>query len=182
MWSKLFSLCPEDIFEEILFFFTKSSKFSVVFRFWGKIFGLLAKIIWSGCQNCFQVSMWCFWKSCFLKTTSLNCFFIFGLRAQTFWTFGEIFSTGLPKLHSMCPVEIFDCTVFSTKNYEFFPRLRAVRTVLWNFGVKASKTFSKLQLVRKKIFLENLILEEKTFTIFSSTDQKFCGLLSKNVE
>ena len=36
-WSKLFSLCPEDIFEEIHFFFTKSSKFSFVFRLWGSI-------------------------------------------------------------------------------------------------------------------------------------------------
>ena len=87
MWSKLFSLCPEDIFEEILFFFTKSSKFSVVFRFWGKNFGLLAKIIWSGCQNCFQESMWYFWKSCFLKTTSLNCFFYFWTSGTNFLDF-----------------------------------------------------------------------------------------------
>ena len=117
-WSKLFPLCPEDIFAEIIFFFTTSSKFSVVFRLWRKHFGLLAKKILLGWQNSFQVSRGYFWKSLFLKTYSLKCFFIFGLRAQFFWTFSENIAIGLWKLHSMCPVEVFDWTVFSTKIYE----------------------------------------------------------------
>ena len=74
--SKLFSLCPEQIFEEIYFFVTKSSKFSVVFRLWGKPFGFLGKIILLGCQNCFKLSRVCFWKSLFFKTNSLFFFFI----------------------------------------------------------------------------------------------------------
>ena len=146
----MFCLCPDDIFKEILFFSTKSSKILVVFRFWGKHFGFLAKIILLGCRNCFQVSRGYFWKSLFLKTNSLNCFSIFGLRAQIFWTFSEIFAIGLWKLHSMCPVETFDWTVFSTKIYEFFDRLRAVRKLFWHFGAKASRSLSKVKFIYTK--------------------------------
>ena len=49
------------------FCFKKSSKFSIVFRLWGKHFGFLAKIILLGCQNCFQVSRGFFWKMFFWK-------------------------------------------------------------------------------------------------------------------
>ena len=181
-WSKLFFLCPEDIFEEILFFLTKFSKLSVVSRLWGKHFGLLAKIIWLGFQNCFQVSRGYIWKSCFLKTISLNCLFLLGLRAQTFQNCGENFPTGLSKLHSMCPVEFFDWTVFFAKIYEFSNRLRAVKKKFWHAGAKASKSLSKLQFMCTKSFCGKFDFSRKTFTNFSSTDRKFCGLLSKNVE
>ena len=149
-WSKLRSLCPEDICGEIIFFFTKSLKLSVVSRFWGKHFGFSAKIFLLGCRNCFQVSRGYFWKSLFLKTNSLNCFFNFGLRAEIFCTVSENFKIGLSKLLSMCPVEIFDWTVFFTKIYEFFHRLRAVRKTLWHFGAKASKSLSKVQFMSTK--------------------------------
>ena len=153
-WSKQHSLCPEDICGEIIFFFTKFSKLSFVFTFWGKHFGFLAKIILLGCRNCFQVSRGYFWKSLFLKTNSLNCFFNFGLRAQNFCTSSKIFAIGLSKLHSMCPVEIFDWTDFPTKIYEYFHRLRAVRKTVWHFGSKASKSLSKVQNYVYKKFKE----------------------------
>ena len=139
-WWKLFSLCPEDIFEEIIFFSTKSSKILFVFRLWGKSFGFLMKLLLSGCRNRFQVSMGYVWEKCYFKTNFLKCFFIFGLRAQSFWTFGEKYAIGLSKLHSMCPLEIFDWTVFSTKNFECFHRLRPVRKIIWHFGAKPSKS------------------------------------------
>ena len=66
-WSKLFSLCPEDIFGKKRFFFTKSSKLSVVFRLWGKHFGFLAKIILLGRRNSFQVSRGYFGRVYFWK-------------------------------------------------------------------------------------------------------------------
>ena len=108
------------------------------------------KKILLGCQNCFQVSRGLFRKSLFLKTNSLNCFFIFGLRAQIFGTFSENFGIGLWKLHSMCPVETFDWTVFSRKIYEFFDRHRFVRILVWHFGAKASKSLSKKQFMCPK--------------------------------
>ena len=163
-------------------FFTSSSSFLVVLRLWGKHFGFFVELIWLGFQNCFQVSRGYIWKSCFLKTNSLNCLFILGLRAQTFQNCGENFPTGLSKLHSTCPVEIFDWTVFSTKIYEFSNRLRAVRRKFWHAGAKASKSLSKLQFMCTKSFCGKFDFSRKTFTNFSSTDRKFCGLLSKNVE
>ena len=197
-WSKLFSLCPEDIFEEILFFFTKSSKFSVVFRLWGNIsdfwqnysswvvktvflvsrrhfwrnnilfhktfkffscfqtlrkyFGFLAKIFLLGCQNCFQMCRGYFWKCFFLKTNSLNLLFLFGLRAQIFWTFDENFAIGLSKLHFMCPVEIFGWTVFPTKLYKFFLPSSGCESKSLKFGRKSFKKFVKTAIyVYKKI-------------------------------
>ena len=149
-WSKLHFWFPEDISGEIIFFFTKSSKLSVVFRFWGKHFGFLAKIILLGCRKCFQVSRGYFWKKVFLKINSLNCFFNFGLRAQFFCTFSENFAIGLSKLHSMCPVEIFDWNDFPTKLYEYFHRLRGVRKTVWHFSAKASRSLSKVQIMCKK--------------------------------
>ena len=161
------------------FLFHKIFKIFSCFQTLRKTFGFLAKIILLGCQNCFQVSRGYFWKSLFLKTNSLNCFFSFSLRVQIFCTFSENFAIGLSKLHSMCPVENFDWTVFPTKIHEYFHRPRAVRKTLWHFGAKASKSLSKRQFMRKKISVEKLIFE-KTFTIFSSTDQKFCDFWQKS--
>ena len=149
-WSKLFSLCPEDIFEEKNFFFTKLSNFSVDFRLLGKHFGFLAKIILLGCQNCFQVSRWYFWKSLFLRTNSLNCFSIFGLRAQIFWTFSEIFAIGLWKLHSMCPVEIFDWTVFLQKYMSFLTVFGPWRNYSAILAQKLPKVYKKCNLCVQK--------------------------------
>ena len=178
-WSKLFSLCPEDIFEEIIFFFTKSSEILVVFRLWGKSFGFLSKIILLVCPNRFQVSMGYVWKKCYFKTNFLKCFFLFGLWAQSFWTFGEKYAIGLSKQQSMCPLELFDWTVFSTKTFECFHRLRAVRKIIWPFGAKPSKNLSKLQFIGTKNFCGKFEFWKKTFTIFSSTDQKFCDIWQK---
>ena len=135
------------------FLFHKIFKTFIVFRLWGKHFGFLAKIILLGCRNCFQVSRGYFWKNLlnfFLKTNRLNCFSIFGLLAQFFWNSSENFAIGLSKLHSMCPMEIFDWTVFFTKIYESFDRLRAVRKLFWHFGAKASKSLSKVQFICTK--------------------------------
>ena len=165
-WSKLFSLCAEDIFEEMVFFFTKSSNFSVVFRLWGKLFEFLATIFLLGCQNCFQVSRGYFWKNLILKTNSLSFFFFFGLRAQFFWTFGENFAIGLSKLLSMCPVEISDWTVFSTNLIEIFHRLRAMRNCFWHFGAKTSKSLSELQSMCTKSFCGNFDFWKNFYNFF----------------
>ena len=73
------------------FFPAKSSNFAVFFRLWGKLSGFLAKIIWLGCQKCFQVSRGYFWKSRFWKQffwiVSLFLDFgnnLFGLSAKIF--------------------------------------------------------------------------------------------------
>ena len=113
-------LSPEEVFEELLFFSTKSSNMLVVFRLWGKFFGFLVKVFWLGCQNCFQVSTGRFWKNCFLKTIFSRCFNFFGLRAGKLQTFVDKFSTGSTKLHSMCPEEIFEWTVSSMTFLKFF--------------------------------------------------------------
>ena len=111
--------------------------------FWGKNFGFLAKKILLGCQNCFQVSRGYFWKSLFLRTNSSNCFSSFGLRAQIFWIFSEIFAIGMCKLHSMCPVEIFDWTVFLRKFMSFL-------TVFEPWGSYSAILAQTLQKVYKK--------------------------------
>ena len=121
------------------------------------------KLFWPVGQNKFQVSRGNFWKNLFFKTKSLNCFYIFGLRAQTFWTFGENFAIILSKLHSRCPVEIFDWTAFSTIIYEYFHCLRAVRKTLWHFGAKTSKSLSNLQFMSTKIFCWTFDFWRKNF-------------------
>ena len=159
----------------------KIFKISVVFRLWGKHFGFLAKIILLGCQNCFQVSRGYFWKSLFLKTNSLYCFSIFGLPAQIFWTFSEIFAIGSSKLHSTCPVDIFDWTVFSTKTFWVFPPSSGCEENILAFWRKSFKKFVKTAFFVYKKFRGKILFLKKTFTIFSSTDQKFCDF-GKNVE
>ena len=131
-----------------------------------------------GLSKLFSSVQGLFLEEFFLENKFLDLFFISGLRAQFFWTFGENFAIGLWKLHSMCPVEIFDWTVYSTKSYEFF-------TVFgpWgkNSGIlarKLQKVCQKSNLCVQKNSVENLIFE-KTFTIFSSTDQNFCDFWQK---
>ena len=178
--SKLHSLWPEYISEAIFSFFTKSSNLLNVFRPWGKYFVFLAKIFGLGCQNFFQVSRGDFWKKCSLKTSSLNCFILFGNRAERLRTFGDRLSPGSTKLHSLCPEEIFDWTDFSTKIYEFFHRLRALRKTFWLFGGKASKSLSKLQFmctesVRGKFdFWKNFYIFFEYWSIILRTFGKKC--------
>ena len=171
-WSKLFYLCPEEICEELFFFFTKTSKFSVVFRLWGKRFGFSVKVIWLGCQNCFQVSRGYFWKSCFLKIV-------------LFWTSGTIFPDFWRNFCDRFVKTAFyvssgdfwlDC--FSTKIYEFFDRLRAVRKIFWHFGAKPSKSLSKLQYMCTKNFCGKFDLW-KNFYIFFEYWSKILRLLTK---
>ena len=85
-WSKLFSLCPEDIFEDLFFFFTKSLNFSVVFRLWGKHFVFLSKKNLLGCQNSFQVSRNIFGRVCFWKQIRWNVslYLVFGHKFLEF--------------------------------------------------------------------------------------------------
>ena len=122
-------------------FVTNSSSFLVFSRLWAEHFEVLAKVIWLGCRNCFQVTRGDFRENCFLKTNSSNWFIFFRLWAQKLQFFGDIFSTGLSKLHSLCPERILDWTVFSTEIFEFFHSVRAVRKIFWHFRRKSVKRF-----------------------------------------
>ena len=115
------------------FLFHKISKFFSCFQTLRKTFRIFGENLLVGLSKLFSSVQGIFLES------------IFGLGAQIVWTFGENFAIGLSKLHSMCPVEIFDWTVFSTIIFEFFHRLRAMRKCFWRFGAKASKSFSELQ-------------------------------------
>ena len=63
----------------------------------------------------------------------------------------------------MCPVEIFDWTVFSTKIYEYFHRPRAARKTFWHFGAKTSESLSNLQFRSTKIFCWTFDFWRKNF-------------------
>ena len=167
-WSKMFCLCPEDIFEEIIFFFTKSSNFSVVVRLWGIISDFWRIHSSWVVKTVFKCAGDIFERVFFKKTSSLNCLFNFGLRAQFVRTFGEKFSICLSKLHSMCPEEIFDWTVFSTIFFEFFHSLRAVRKLFWLFGKKASKKLSQLQFMCTKSFCWKFDFRKNFHTFFEN--------------
>ena len=88
----------------------------------------------------------------FFENKFLELFLSFWPSGALFWTFGQNFAIGLSKPHSMCPVEIFDWTVFSTKIYEYFHRPRAARKTFWHFGAKTSESLSNLQFRSTKIF------------------------------
>ena len=134
-WSKLFSLCPEDICGETIFFFSKSSKLSVVFRLWGKHFGNLAKII--------------LLKIIFIYEFIKNCFFyeLFEFR-YCFPTVGrKICNIGaenlekVSKLHSTWTTELFEESLFSQDNiffYNFF------RVFMKNFADFCQKGFGPI--------------------------------------
>ena len=132
------------------FLFHKIFKTFSCFQVVRKTFRIFGENILVGLSKLFSSVQGIFLEDFILKTNSLNCFSIFGLRAQFFWTSSEIFAIGLSNLHFMCPMELFDWTVFSTKNYELFDRLRAVRKLFWHFGAKASKSLSKVQFICKK--------------------------------
>ena len=164
LWSKLHYLCPKKILKKFFFFFTKSSIFLVVFRLWSEHFGLLAKVIWLGCQKVFQVSRGGFRKNCSFKTNSSNWFnfldFVhknFGLLAKNFrWVRQNCIQ---------CVQRRFLIGLF------FLQKFMSFLTVfdLWGkfpciLGAKASKGLLKLHFTcTKEIFCEILIFEEKNF-------------------
>ena len=78
-WSKLFSLCPEDTFEEINFFFHKIFKIFICFQTLRKHFGFLAKLFLLGCQNCILWAHWRFLMGQFFLCKSLSIFTVPGL-------------------------------------------------------------------------------------------------------
>ena len=128
-WSKLHSLCPEEIFE-VFFNFSQSLPVFSWFPTLRNTFWIFCETILVGLSKLFSKVHGRFRKNIFLKTNSLNCLILFGLWAQKLRIFGNIFSTDSSKQHSLCPVEVFD---FSTKLYEFFHSLRAVRKIIWHF-------------------------------------------------
>ena len=154
-WSKLHSLCPEDICGEIIFFFTKSSKLLVVFRFWGKHFGFLAKIILLGCRNCFQVSRGYFWKNLFLKTNSLNCFSNFGLLAQFFLELQRKFCDRFVKTAFFVSNGDFWLNYFFDKNLWVFWPSSGREEIILAFWRKSFKKTVKSAIYMYKKFKEN---------------------------
>ena len=123
------------------FFPTKSSKFSVVSRLWRKRSGFLAKIFWLGCQKCFQVSRGNFWNSRFWKQIFWIVFFFLDFGNNLFGLSAKIFDRSFKTAFYVSSADFWlDC--FFYENLWVFHPLRAVRKIVWNFGAKASKTFS----------------------------------------
>ena len=181
MVVKTIFLVSRGHFWRINFLFHKIFKFFICFQTLRKTFRIFGENNLVGLSKLFSSVQGIFLEEFFLKQIRWIVFH-FWSSVTNFWTFGENFAIALSKLHSLCQLEIFDWTVFSTKIYEFFHRLRVLRKRFWHFGEKASKSVSKCNSCGQKNCVENLIFEEKTFAFFSSTDQKFCGPLSKNVE
>ena len=68
-------------------------------------FSLFSKVVWLGCRNCIPAG-----NSIILRR-GIRCDFppiIFGHLAKLLWDFFEYLSTGLSKLHSSCPEELFE--------------------------------------------------------------------------
>ena len=168
-----------SIFHEVFKFFS-------CFQTLRKTFGFLAKFFWLGCQNCFQVSMGDLGRMVFSKRILWKGSFFWTVGTKTS-DFQRYFSTGSSKLHSMCPEEIFDWSVFSTENFDFFHSPWAVRKKFWKIGAKALRGLSKLHFTcTKEIFWGNLDFEEKKFYTFfeywsktSRTFVKKCWVIEK---
>ena len=173
-WSKLHSLCPEEIFE-VFFKFSQNLPVFSWFPTLRNTFWIFCETILVGLSKLFSKVHGRFRKIIFLKTNSLNCLILFGLWAQKLRTFGNIFSTDSSKQHSLCPVEVSAWTVFSRKLYEFFHSLRAVRKIIWDFRCTRVNRFVRTAFYAyERDFLGNFdFLKKKTFRIISSTDQNF---------
>ena len=116
----MFCLCPEDIFEEIIFFFTKSSKFSVVFRLWGNISDFWQNYSSWVVKTVFLVSRRHFWRNNILFHKTFKFFSCFQTLRKTFWIIGENILLGLSKLFSSVQGVFLEEFIFENIILEFF--------------------------------------------------------------
>ena len=149
-WSKLFFLCPEDIFEEILSFFTKCSKFSVVLRLSGNHFGILAKNNLVGLSKLFSRVQGIFLEKFYFENKFLEIFLYFWSSRTNFLDFRRKFCDRSVKTAFYVSSGDFWLDCFSNETFRFFHRLRALRKKVWQLGAKASKSLSKLQFMCTK--------------------------------
>ena len=187
--------CPEEIFEDIFFLFTNFSSFLDVFRLWGEHFGVFAKVMWMGCQNCFQVSMGEFRKKCFLRRNSSNWFIFLDFGYKSFGPLAKNFD-GCVKTAFNVSRGVFWVNCFF---YEFFQLLDcfpAVGRTFCNIGSKILEKLLKLHSIwTTKLFEENLFSEERTYyynffelwsktlrTFFEKPSTRFQKLLSSLVQ
>ena len=151
-WSKLFSLCPEDICAQIIFFFSKSSNFSVVFRLWGKHFGFLAKIILLKIIFIFE-----FIKNCFFYEP-FEFRYCFPTVCRKFCNIGAENLKKLSKAHSTWTTDLFEESLLSQENIYFYKIFefwwKTLRTSVRKDSARSEKLLSTLV---QGIFLNNFI-------------------------
>ena len=152
------------------FLFHKTFKFFSCFQTLRKTFRIFRENNLVGLSKLFSSVQGIFLEEFNFENIFVELFLRFFSSVTNFSTFGEIFAIGLSKLHSLCPVEIFDWTFFLQKLMSFFTVFG-----LWGkySGTLAQRFQKKCQNaihVDKKNFVEILIFEEKAFAIFSSTD------------
>ena len=168
-------------FWKIIFFFTKPSKISFFFRLWGNVSDFWRKYSCWVVKTVFKCAGDIFESVFFWKQIPwiYSFFLVFGHK---FLDFRRKFCDRFVKTAFYVSRGDFGLDCFLYKNFLSFLTVFG----LWekNSGFLAQKLQKNCQnfnLCVQKISVENLTFE-KTFTIFSSTDQKICGLLSKNNE
>ena len=154
--SQLLSLCPEEIFEEFFPFPQSTQVFLIVFGLWGELFGVFAKVIWLGCQNCFQKSRGGFRKNCFTENKFFELFLYF-------WTLGtKILDLRRTLFNRFVKIAFYvsrggfwlDCFLY--ENSWVFHRLWAVKRIFWNICARALKCLSKLHFTCTKEILGSI--------------------------
>ena len=160
MWLKLHFLCPKKIFEKIFVFFTKSSIF--LQRIWAEQFGLLAKVIWLGCQKVFQVSRGYFRENCSFKTNSSIWFRFLDFVHKNF----GLLAKKVRSVRQNCIQCVQSRFLSELFFYEFFQLLDCFPTVGRTFCNIVSKTLENLLQLHStwttKLFEEKLFSEENT--------------------
>ena len=129
----------------IVYHFRTLIKKNFRFDFWQIFFGRVVKTAFCVSRGGFRDEKCSFWQ----KT---KMFLIFGRRAECFWTFAELFSARLSKLHSTCRNEIFlEKNFWKVFVLKVFPRRKFFgllkKLILWQ---KNRAQVAKLQITCPK--------------------------------
>ena len=96
-WSKLFSLCPKDSFEEIIFFFHKTFKFFSCFQFLRKTIRIFGEINLVGLSKLFSSVPGVFLEEFVFENNFLELFLYFWSSGTTFLDFRRKFCDSFVK-------------------------------------------------------------------------------------
>ena len=165
-WLKLFSLCPEDMFEETIFFFTKSSEFSVVFETLRKTFRIFGDNNIVGLSKLLSSVQGIFSDKLFFENKFFEMFLNFWSSGTNFLDFRRNFCDRFVKTAFHLSSGDFWLDCFFYKNLWVFSPSSGCEENILAFWLKNFRKFVKTAKYEYKIFLLKIWFSEEKLLHF----------------
>ena len=165
-WSKLFSLCPEDMFEEIIFFFTKSSEFAVVFETLRKTFRIFGDNNLVGLSKLLSSVQGIFSDKLFFENKFFEMFLNFWSSGTNFLDFRRKFCDRFVKTAFHLSIGYFWLDWFFYKTLWLFSPSSGCEENILAFWLKNFRKFVKTANYEYKNFFGKFDFRRKNFYIF----------------